>query len=311
MSASGTRIRRPHFGLSNYIDRMPESRFSQLLLLPVYLFVLVGLGFPLIYSFYLSFFDMQLTRLEDFKFVGLSNYVALFSDQLFRLSIPATFIYMIGSTVLTVVIAIGLALLLNQPIRGRAIYRVILLVPWAVPPVVNGWMWLWMFNYNFGAVNHLLTGLGVFSRYLNWLGLTSTAFISLIVAETWKAMPFLTLLLLAKLLDIPRNLYRAAEMDGANTWQRFRHITLPGIKQTLLVVIILQSMWSLKAFDLVFVMTKGQPNDTTAIMNYMVYLQAFEFKNVGYASAAAWVLTAIVLVLTLVYMSFMRDTDER
>ena len=307
MSASATQNRKPRFDISGYIDRMPEGVFSQFLLLPVYLFVIVGLGFPLVYSLYLSFFDMQLTRMDDFRFVGLGNYVALFSDSLFKLSVPATLIFMVGTTTLAVAISTGLALLLNQPLRGRAIYRVILLVPWAVPPVVNGWMWLWMFNYNFGAINHLLKKLGILSQYLNWLGRTSTAMTSIIVAATWKAMPFLTLLLLAKLLDIPRNLYRAAEMDGATAWQRFRYVTLPGIKSTLMTVIILQSMWSLKVFDLVFVMTKGQPNDTTSVLNYMVYQQAFEFMNVGYASAAAWVLTGIILLVSMVYISFLRD----
>jgi multiple sugar transport system permease protein len=307
VSVSATQSRKARFNLSGYIDRMPESTFSQFLLLPVYLFLVVGLGFPVVYSIYLSFFDMQLTRLDDLKFVGLGNYLDLFSDTLFQRSVPATLIFMVGTTALSVLISIGLALLLNQPLRGKTIYRVILLVPWAVPPVVNGWMWLWIFNYNFGAVNHLLTHLGILSQHLNWLGQTSTAMASLIVAETWKAIPFLTFLLLAKVLDIPKNQYRAAEIDGANAWQRFRFVTLPGIKSTLLVVIILQSMWSLKVFDLVFVMTKGQPNDTTAVLNYMVYQLAFEFTNVGYGSAAAWVLTGIIIVVSAIYFSFLRD----
>lgn len=301
--------RKPRLGLSGRLDRMRDGAFSQLLLAPVYLFVLVGLGFPILYSLYLSLFDLQLTRLDQSKFVGLGNYIKLFSDPLFMKAVPATIIFMIGSTALSVVLAVALALLLNQPVRGRTFYRVVLLIPWAVPPVVNSWMWLWIYNYNFGALNALLKALHLSDGYTNWLGHVNTAFLAMIVAESWKAMPFLTLLLLAKLLDIPKNLYKAGKIDGATVWGRFRHITLPGIRQTLMVVIILQSMWSLKAFDLIFVLTKGQPNDMTSVLNYLVYLQAFHFNNLGYAAAIAWFLSFVVVVLTAVYMQLLKERE--
>lgn len=304
-----TQARKPVLGLSARLDRMRDGVFSQLLLVPVYLFVIVGLGFPLVYSFFLSFFDLQLTRLDQQKFVGLDNYIKLLSDPLFAKAVPATFIFMIGSTALSVTIAVALALLLNQPVRGGTFYRVVLLIPWAVPPVVNSWMWLWIYNYNFGALNALIRALHLSEGYINWLGHTNTAFLAMIVAESWKAMPFLTLLLLANLLSIPKNLYKAAKIDGATVWGRFRHITLPGIRRTLMVIIILQSMWSLKAFDLVFVLTKGQPNDSTTLLNYMVYLQAFDFNNIGYGAAAAWFLSILVVVLTVLYMILLRERE--
>lgn len=300
---------KPHLGLSARLDRMSDGKFSQLLLVPVYVVVLIGLGFPIVYSFYISLFDLQLTRLDEQTFVGLGNYLKLFSDPLFQKSVPATLIFMIGSTALSVTVAVAYALLLNQPVRGGTFYRVVLLVPWAVPPIVNSWMWLWIYNYNFGALNALLKALHLTDGYINWLGHTNTAFLALIVAESWKAVPFLTLLLLAKLLGIPKNLYRAAKIDGATTWGRFRHITLPGLRQTLMVVIILQSMWSLKAFDLIFVLTKGQPSDSTSVLNYLVYLQAFHFNNVGYGAAVAWFLSSVIIVLTILYMQLLKDRD--
>ena len=187
---------------------------------------------------------------------------------------------------------------------------VILLIPWALAPVANAVLWKWIYNANYGILNTILLQLGVIDQKIVWLGDPFRALNMMLIADAWKAIPFITLLLLAGLQNVPNHLYRAARVDGAGTWARFRHVTLPGLRVPLLVAIVLQSIWALKVFDLVFVLTKGGPADGTVVLNFLAWRVTFNFLDLGYGAAIANVLFVLMFVLALVYVRAL-DPERR
>ena len=275
--------------------------------LPAVIILLAVLAYPIISSFILSFQDVRLAAGGIVtEFVGLDNYMRIFQDAAFRNafnnSIYFTFVEVIAVTLLS----LGLALLLNHPIGRPAIYRVILLIPWALAPVANAVLWKWIYNANYGVLNAIVVGLGLSETGVVWLGSPFLALNMILIADVWKAIPFITLLLLAGLQNIPRHLYKAALMDGATTWQQFVHVTLPGLRTTLIISIVLQSIWALKVFDLVFVLTKGGPADGTVLLNFLSWRVTFNYLNIGYGAAIADVLFVLMLLLALAYIRALR-----
>jgi ABC-type sugar transport system permease subunit len=275
--------------------------------LPAVIILLAVLAYPIISSFILSFQDVRLAAGGIVtEFVGLDNYLRIFQDAAFRNafnnSIYFTFVEVIAVTLLS----LGLALLLNHPIGRPAIYRVILLIPWALAPVANAVLWKWIYNANYGILNAIVVGLGLSETGVVWLGSPFLALNMILIADVWKAIPFITLLLLAGLQNIPRHLYKAALMDGATTWQQFVHVTLPGLRTTLIISIVLQSIWALKVFDLVFVLTKGGPADGTVLLNFLSWRVTFNYLNIGYGAAIADVLFVLMLLLALAYIRALR-----
>jgi multiple sugar transport system permease protein len=175
--------------------------------------------------------------------------------------------------------------------------RVLILLPWAVAPVVNGVMWRYLFQSNYGLVNAVLSGLGLISHYQVWFEDAKVALGIAAVATAWKGMPFQTLILLAALHGIPESLYRAAKMDGAGAFARFRYVTLPHLRTTLIFITLLELIVSLQAFDLIFTLTRGGPGRGTTVLSYLVYINAFERLSLGRASAMAVLLTLMILGL--------------
>lgn len=285
------------------VEGLSEGAFGSILLIPVTLLLGVWFLFPIGYSFYLSLHEVLLGRSVKFgrPFVGLDNYLRIFSDPVFPQIVRTTVYMVVGMVSITTLLALAISLALNERFKGRAIARTLLLVPWAVPGVVNAVMWKWVFNYQYGIANTLLVKLGVLEQSIQWLNQGQITLRLVILASVWKATPFMTLLLLAALQNVPDNLYRAARVDGASTWQQFKHITLPLIKYKVAIVLILQTMWSIKAFDLIKVMTGGGPGRATTTINFYAYDQGFEFLNVGYGSALSYILAFVILVITLVY----------
>ena len=200
----------------------------------------------------------------------------------------------------------ALALLLNLPQGRPAFFRVVLLIPWALTPVANAVLWKWIYNSNFGILNQLGVGLGILRTPVVWLGSPFLALNMILIADVWKAIPFITLLLLAGLQNIPRQLYRAAMVDGANAWQRFIHVTLPGLQSSIIISIVLQSIWALKVFDLVFVLTKGGPADGTILLNFFAWRVTFNYLNLGYGAAIADVLFVLMFLLALAHIRALR-----
>lgn len=287
-----------------------DGRFAAWLVIPAILVIAVIFVFPVGYAGWLSMTDAQQTRPDNTSFVGFDNYWELVRDPLFIDALGRTAYVTAVTVIVGMAIALGMAILLTQEFRGRAIARMLLLVPWAVPPVVNGIMWKYIYDPSWGVLNALMRGAGLIDENVAWLGTQNKALNSLVFAEVWKLLPFVTLILMAAMQSIPQNLYKAAAIDGAKTWARFTRVTLPGIRYALLFGVITQTMWSIKIFDSIYVLTQGGPARGTITMNYFGYLQSFSYLDVGYGAAAAFLVMIIILVLTMIYLRAFRRADR-
>jgi multiple sugar transport system permease protein len=279
-------------------SRDPVWRF----LLPSFLFVAVFSVYPIFDSFRLSFYRMILTLpWLGQKFVGWENYRDLSIDPVALDSLRTSLIFVAVTTPIEVLLGLAMALVLNESFRGRGCLRAIVLVPWAVPTVVSSQMWRFIFNDRYGLFNFLLFG-DATQRYWAPLAEPYLALSSIMIADIWKTSSFAALIILAGLQGIPQELYEAASIDGATTWQKFRHITLPLVKPALLLALVFRTIDALKVFDLVFVMTQGGPADTTNVLQFYGYKKSFAEGMIGYGSAIAVVVFLISLVLSTLYI---------
>jgi ABC-type sugar transport system permease subunit len=279
---------------------------------PAVFVLLIVLAYPIFASLVLSFLRVRFAGQGlSFEFNGLNNYADLFRKDLFREALFRSVYYTVIEVVSVIVLALLVALMLNHPLGRSAFYRVVLLVPWALAPVANAVLWKWIYNANYGILNQALRGLGAIEENIIWLGKPWLALNMILVADIWKAVPFIALLILAGLQNIPSYLYKAARLDGANAWQQFVHITLPGIKTTFVISIVLQSIWALKVFDLIYVLTKGSPADSTVLLNYLSWRETFSNLDIGYGAAIANVLFALMLMLALVYIRALRPRQTQ
>jgi len=203
------------------------------------------------------------------------------------------------------VIGLGIALVLNRDFKYRGIVRALILIPWALPSVVVGITWQWIYNANYGVLNGLLLSLGFIDSYRSWLGNPSTALYMVVITKIWKEVPFVALILLAGLQTIPKNLYEAAKIDGSNLWQCFRDITLPLLRPSILVVLVLQTMWAIRVFDIIYVMTRGGPANKTMVITYYTFLRTFKFLDFGHGTALAYVVTMFIVLFTLLYIKLL------
>jgi multiple sugar transport system permease protein len=283
-------------------------RFSLMLVAPAVLVVIALFAYPIGYAGWLSAHRWNDKISPDHPYVGVNNFKLLASDPDFAAALGRTAYFSVITVLLGVALAVGLAVLLTQPFRGRTLARILLLVPWAVPPVVNGIMWHLIFDGDTGIANALLRGTGVISDNEQWLSTPESALNVLIFAETWKLVPFLTLLLIAALQGVPNNLYRAASVDGANAIRRFAFITLPSIRTAIMFALIVQSMWSLKVFDTIYVLTGGSggPAGGTTTINFLGYLTTFSNLDRGYGASMAITITVLVLIITVFWLLVFR-----
>lgn len=280
--------------------RSRELTFGLLLVAPALLLVAGIFLYPAVYTLTLSFTGFDMVRLEIGEFVGLNNYARLFANPGFVDAIWRTIYFGLLIAVAASVVGFLIALLLNQKFYGRALLRVVVVLPWAVPPVVAGVLWGQMFHADVGFVNALLFRLGLVDQYRIWLGDGWTALHVIAIAEIWKAIPFMVLFFLAGLQSIPQQLFEAAAVDGATPWQRFRFVLLPLMVPIAIPLALIQFVWAMKAFDTIFVLTRGGPAGSTTTLNYFVYQEAFQSFDLGRASAAAYVLLLVTLVVVLV-----------
>lgn len=296
-------------------ERRPNlrsKRAAQLFLLPAIVVLGLLLAAPVIYSIWLSLTDASLAagRL-DTPFAGLENYARLFGDKSVHNALLNTIYF--AAVEVTSVVTLGLlvALLLNHPLGRWSGFRVLLLLPWAIAPVANAVLWKWIYHSNYGVLNALLLELGIIDSNVTWLGEPFRALNMLLLVDIWKSTPFIAILLLAALQSIPRMQYRAARVDGANGWQSFRYITLPALKTPLAIATILQTIWSLRTFDLIYVLTKGGPADGTVVMNFLAYRVTFNFLQFGYGAAIANLIFLTSLVLAILYMRLLKPGGRR
>jgi len=279
---------------------------------PAIIVLLTVLAYPIIASFVLSFQRIRfVSQGLSYQFNGLSNYTELLKNQLFRESLFRSVYFTLVEVVAVIILALLVALLLNHPVGRHAFFRVVLLVPWALAPVANAVLWKWIYNANYGVLNAILLGLGVVDKNVVWLGSPWLALNMILMADVWKAVPFIALLLLAGLQNIPIYLYKAARLDGANAWQQFVHVTLPGIKTSLVISVVLQSIWALKVFDLIYVLTHGSPADSTVLLNYLSWRETFSNLDIGYGAAIANVLFVFMFMLALAYIRILRPRQSK
>ena len=293
---------------SGYLGR--QRRTGILLVLPALVVMLAVLAYPIVSSIVLS---LQRVQPGGGKFsgtwVGLDNYFNIGSDPAFGTALGNSVYFTAIEVVAVVVLGLAVAMLLNHPLGRSGFFRVILLIPWALSPVANAVIWKWIYNANYGILNYLLHELGIINQYVVWLGDPQLALNSLLVADIWKSIPFIALLLLAGLQNVPPILYRAARLDGASAWQTFRFVTLPQLRTTILICVVLQSIWALKVFDLIYVLTKGGPADGTVLLNFLSYRETFDFGDFGYGAALADILFLMMFVLALIYLRTFRPTS--
>ena len=287
--------------------RVGSSRRRQLKLAaglsaPAILIMALVAVYPIVRSFWISLTEFDLLDFSgDHPFVGLENYRRVLADPAFWDSIRVTATFVVIAVVLEIGLALLIALLLNKDFRGKAAMRILVLLPWAIPPVVTGVMWKWILNPSFGALNGLLFELGFIENYIIWLGEPLRALVIVALVDTWKETPFIMLMILAALQSVPKGLYEAARVDGANALRTVWSITIPMIRPTLFVAISLRTIWALKSFDLIYTITSGGPSGGTTVLGYYTYLEAFVSMRMDRGSAAAFIMAAIVMVVVLLY----------
>jgi len=285
--------------------------FPYLLLLPSVVALGVLLLYPLGKALVTSFTRNILTRPELGRpFIGLKNYSYILGQPRTWHALMLAAWYSLAVVPSAMLVGLVTALALREDFKGRSLYRVGVIIPWVVPPVVTALVWSWMFDYQFGIVNYILRTLGLIRQPIGWLITKRWAMPSMFVVGTWKMYPIASIMLLAGLQSIPGQFYEAAKIDGANAWQRLRYITLPGLKPVSGLLSLLLVLWSFKSFTYFYLMTGGGPSEATETAVVLVYLQAFKFFDFGVASALGIIILMILVVFTVFYMRaiYARDT---
>ncbi|WP_026875331.1 carbohydrate ABC transporter permease [Jiangella gansuensis] len=267
-------------------------------LIPVVLFSV----YPLLRGIYLGFTDAQAGANAQTSFTGLENYRNLLDDSYFWESFRIGLIWAFSVTILQFFASLGLALLLNQRLRLRWLARTLALVPWAMPPVVIGIMWRLVYHPNAGILNDVLLDLRIIDENVDWLSSFSLALPAVIVVGVWAGMPQTTVVLLAGLQSVPKELHEAAAMDGANVWQRFRSVTWPAIKPVVVAMTTLDFIWNFNSFSLVYVLTEGGPGSATRLPLLFAYEEAFRYGNYGYAAALGNAMVIVIAVFVVFYL---------
>lgn len=255
--------------------------------------------FPTLYAFFMSFFNWRLGKTP--QFIGFENYVKMFTLPDILHSIWITILFGIIVTVLTIVFGLFIALLLNMELKGTNLAIALLLIPWAIPPVTNGVMWNWIIDARFGTFNNVLMSLGILDNFKAWNQDPWPAFIIIIFSTVYKFLPLAAFLLSASLKTIPKALYEAAEIDGATPIGRFFAVTLPLVRPAMVIISILLSVGTFKAFDMIYIITKGGPANFTAVLNFLSYMTTFKNMNFGLGSAIAFFISFLIFIICIFY----------
>ena len=269
-----------------------ENTQINIFVLPALTGTLIFIVIPVFFSFYLSFCRWDL--LSDIKFIGLKNYIELLSSPAFGLIIKNTFIFAVSTAVIAIIIPLVLAAVLNNKIRGTEFFKTAYFLPFITPMIVIAIAWEWIFDPNNGLLNYIL------KANINWLYDTKTAMLALIIVSAWKLIGYNMVIFLSGFSSLNPNLYEASKIDGANEIQTFFKITLPLLSPTIFFVLVITTISSFQVFDLIYLMTQGGPMNSTNVLVYWIYKNAFEFFNIGEASAGAYILFLIILLLTIV-----------
>jgi multiple sugar transport system permease protein len=305
------RVAAPKLGLGGI--RLSEGWFAFLLVLPALAGIFVVVLFPLLYSLWLSFTDVNLlraggpaielfgVRVPLFRWIGLQNYARIFADPLYWSSLWRTVYFVFAFVVEAVLVGLGMALVLNERFVGRPLMRSFLLIPWSLSRVVVGLLWVGILDFEFGALNGVLHNLGLIDRSIAFFKDGWSALNVLVSVYMWNQAPFASLLFLAGMQSISEDLYSAAEVDGAGYWQRFWYVTMPALRPIVFLVLVLATVNGFLMLDLIYVLTMGGPANDTTTLSWLGFQTTFSFFKFGPGTAILYTLTALCLLLTFIY----------
>ena len=277
--------------------RIREIQHAYLLLAPTLLVLLLVIVYPFITSIQITFTDKTLGA--QGKFLGLQNYLKLIKDSQFRFAFVNSFSYTFYCVLIKLVIGIITALLLNQAFRGKGIVRAIIILPWAVSPFISALTWRWIFDDMSGVLNLILKKFSLISDAIYWLSDPNLAMKSIIIASIWQGYPFYTMMILAGLVTIPHELYEASAIDGASAFRQFLHITLPGLKNVLLITVMLSTIWTFNNFQYVYTLTRGGPAGLTHILATLTFKYGIEQRNISLGATVSVMAIPIFVVLSV------------
>ena len=285
-----------------------QKRLAWWLIAPAVLVVVVIIAYPTIQVIVYSFMKYKLDGVTPPSFVGWDNYSYVLTDPDWWSAVSNTLIFTVVSVILECVLGLAVAMVANSKFKGRTVFRVAILVPWAIPTVVSSKIWSWMVNDIYGVVNIVLTDLHILPQKIAWLATPATALPVIIAVDVWKATPFMALLLLAGLQLIPKDLYEAGSIDGATKVRQFWAITLPLVTPTLLVALVFRTLDALRVFDIFYVMVGGQGNlETMAVYNQQ---QLVSFLDAGVGSATSVIILIVIMLFVILYTRFSRTSFE-
>jgi multiple sugar transport system permease protein len=291
----------PRFSL-----RQSESILGYLLVAPLVICILVLVVYPFFFAVYISFTDRVVGG--EGQFVGLSNFVSLTQKPDFQASIRNTIVMVSAIQIIKLGIGLGLAALLNQPIRARQFWRGLILLPWAMPAFVAFITWKLLFAPQGGAFNYILIELGLVNTHVDFLSTRELAMPSVIAASVWRGFPFWVISFLAAMQSVPRELYESAALDGANAWGRFLHVTLPGIRHVVLVVVLISTIWTTNSFEAVWLLTGGGPSNATMTFPVLAYY-GLQSLRIGEAAAVSVAMLPVFAVLALIVAVRLQKED--
>lgn len=288
-------------------SRVFSPLFPYALVAPALAVVAVMMLWPVAQTLWVSLHDYYLARPGEHPFVGAANYQRILSDPIFGRSMIVTVLYTAVTVPARFVLGLAIALLLNERFRGRTMVRALVIIPWAMPVVVVGLLSVQMLDTEYGIIPYLLQNVGIGQDApVAFVTSSTLALPTAMVVNIWKGTPFAAIMLLAGLQALPRDLYEAARIDGASTWQAFRAVTLPLLRSTSAVVILLLVIWTLKDFAIVYVLTGGGPAHASEVLPIYIYNQAFRGLRMDDASAAGIILLAISLIFTVAFLKVSR-----
>ncbi|HPG85037.1 MAG TPA: sugar ABC transporter permease [bacterium] len=284
------------------------NRLAYFYTMPAFFLMGLMIVYPFIYNVVISFSNMNLSHFRDWHITGLGNYLQVVSGSSFWYFFFKTVLWTVLNVVFHVGIGVGLALLLNKDIKGKSIFRTLLILPWAVPQYITALTWRGMFNSEYGAVNLLLDrGLGL---TIPWLTTEWGAFAACLITNIWLGFPFMMIIALGGLQSIPDELYEAAEIDGSSWWHKLRHITIPLLRPVMVPAITLGVIWTFNNFNVVWLVSNGgEPSDKTHILVSWIYKSAFTYFRMGYAAAFSMVLFGILLLFSWNFIKKTRATE--
>jgi multiple sugar transport system permease protein len=295
---------------SNNFSKVISSWSSYLFIVPSLLFLVLFIVFPILYNILLSFQNVNIYNLKGVhSFIGLTNYIKTLKDPVFIIAFKNSMVFTVISIFFQFIIGFALALFFNLKFPGRGLMRSLMLLAWMLPVVITGTIFQWMMSGDFGVMNYILQSLGIISQPHNWLSQGSTALYGTIVANVWTGIPFNMIILLSGLQALPESLYEASKIDGANRISQFKHITLPLMKPTIYILLMLGIIYTFKVFDMIFIMTAGGPVNSSVVLPIYAYQLAFTTYEFSQGAAVSVIMFAFLTLVAVVYLKMMSKEE--